>query len=384
MGKLGGGFGIRCGVLVAAAALLPRLVSGQGSVGLWRGDEAQVELARGVARRVASGVDPGSFHTGSARFDGEWAFGTFLMATLGLGQAVLAHPEQRELLVPAMQRSVEQLISPETNAFGTAAWGQSGLASLARGHGHGYLGYANLALSMLRLVDESTPHAALGDELTEALARRLAAAPHGLFETYPGEAYPPDMAMVAGSIALHDCAVGRPERAFMPVWRAAFRRYIDADSGLLYQAASARTGATIGPPRGSGTAVAAYATSFLDRTLSRQLFDGLQRQSLSVLGFGVMREYPPGQAGAGDIDSGPVWLGVGVSATGFALAGARLHGDEALFSELYRTVDLFGVPLREEEGAWHFMSGGPLGNAILLAMSGASFDFERSCRGGVR
>jgi hypothetical protein len=334
-----------------------------------------------VVEQTSVGVDATRFRTGSARFDAEWAFGTLLMTTLGLGQVVLAHPDERASFQSAMERSVEQLVSEQTNAFGTSAWGDSGLQHLAHGRGHGYLGYANLALSMLRLVAPSMSRARLGDELSDALAERLAAAPHGLFETYPGEAYPPDMAMVAGSIALHDCAVGRPERAFMPAWRAAFRRYIDPESGLLYQAADARTGATIGAPRGSGTALAAYATSFADAALSRQLYAGLHRQALSVLGFGMMREYASATAGDGDIDSGPVLLGVGVSATGFALAAARLHGDQRLFTELYRTVDLFGVPLQRGH-ARHFMSGGPLGNAIVLAMSGASFDFVRHCPGG--
>jgi len=383
MGRVGIDWLIRVGAVLVAAAFVPRLLSGDGAAGLWRGDESQLELGRDVARRALSRVDAASFHTGSARFDGEWAFGTHLMSTLGLGQAVLAHPAERASFVPAMERSVLRLLAPETNAFGTAAWGRPGLGDLARGHGHGYLGYANLALSMLRLIDERTRSAPLGDELTEALARRLEAAPHGLFETYPGETYPPDMAMVAGSIALHDCAVGRPPRAFMPAWRAAFRRYIDPRSGLLYQAADARSGETIGAPRGSGTALAAYATSFVDRALSRQLFDGLSRQALTVLGFGMVREYPTGYEGEGDIDSGPVLFGLGVSATGFALSGARLHGDERLFTALYRTADLFGVPLADA-GTRHFMSGGPLGNAILLAMTGASFDFERHCRGGSR
>jgi hypothetical protein len=374
------GWVLRVAALLGCAASLPRATSGCAAGGFWQVGEAQLELSRSVAGQLTSGVAASSFHTGSPRFDGEWAFGTFLMATLGLGQAALAHPVARAQLLPAMQQAVAQLVSNETNAFGTEAWGNVGLAELSRGEGHGYLGYANLALSMLRLVDAQTGYAELSDELTDALARRLAAAPHGLFETYPGEAYPPDMAMVAGSIALHDCAVGRPERPFMPVWRAAFTRYIDRDSGLLYQTASAASGATAGAPRGSGAAISAYALSFADEQLSRQLYDGLRRQQVSVLGFGMMREYPSGYAGTGDIDSGPVLLGVGVSATGFALAAARLYGDRRLFTELYRTVDLFGVPLSDSKGR-HFMSGGPLGNAIMLAMTGASFDWRRQCRG---
>jgi hypothetical protein len=93
--------------------------------------------------------------------------------------------------------------------------------------------------------------------------------------------------------------------------------------------------------------------------------------SSSVLGFGTILEYPRGTvAGAGDIDSGPVVWGHGVSATGFAIADARIYGDRGRYRDLYATAHLFGAPL-ERNGVRHFVSGGPLGDAIMLAMLSA-------------
>ena len=69
----------------------------------------------------------------------------------------------------------------------------------------------------------------------------------------------------------------------------------------------------------------------------------------------------------GDIDSGPVPLGVGVSSSGFTLAGTRIFRDRGLFTALFRTVYLFGAPL-DRAGRRRFVTGGPLGNAIMLAM----------------
>jgi hypothetical protein len=60
-------------------------------------------------------------------------------------------------------------------------------------------------------------------------------------------------------------------------------------------------------------------------------------------------------------------LGVSVSATGFALASARLTHDRDALAALHRTATLFGVPVARGEST-RFLSGGPLGNAILLAM----------------
>jgi hypothetical protein len=374
-------FAVRAAAVLLCAAVVPRVVCGRPAAALYASERgAEERLAAEVSAHVTSGVAASAFHTGSARFDGEWAFGTYSMAALGLGQAALSHPELRDAYVPVLERCAERLVSPETNAFGTEAWGKSGFDGLPGGEGHGYLGYANLALSMLRLLAPGTRFAAVHDRLTEALARRLAAAPHGLFETYPGEAYPSDMSMVAGSIALHDCATGAPERPWLAAWRATFaRRWIDPASGLAYQAAIASTGEPGGPPRASGTALAAYALSFVDRDLSARLFEGLRRAQTGLFGFGAVREYAAGHEGAGDIDSGPVVLGVGVSATGFSLSAAKLHGDEAMFTALYRTADLFGVPVDRPSGR-RFLSGGPLGNAILLAMTTAGWTWQSRCK----
>ncbi len=80
-----------------------------------------------------------------------------------------------------------------------------------------------------------------------------------------------------------------------------------------------------------------------------------------------MREYPTGQAGWGDIDSGPVVFGVGISSTGFALAQARGSGDRTTYRQLFRTSWLFGAPIQTRNGR-RYATGGAIGNAILLAM----------------
>lgn len=86
-----------------------------------------------------------------------------------------------------------------------------------------------------------------------------------------------------------------------------------------------------------------------------------------VFGFGAIREYPQGIEGNGDIDSGPVLFGFGFSATGFGIAAARVFGDDRLFARLYSSAILAGAPIHDD-GQLDFLTAGPLGNAILLAM----------------
>lgn len=98
------------------------------------------------------------------------------------------------------------------------------------------------------------------------------------------------------------------------------------------------------------------------------MFQGV-RYSLAttVFGFGAIREYPHGMIGHGDIDSGPVILGFGFSATGFSIAAARAYGDADLYARLYSSAILAGAPTWRQ-GHLDFLTAGPLGNAILLAV----------------
>ena len=50
-----------------------------------------------------------------------------------------------------------------------------------------------------------------------------------------------------------------------------------------------------------------------------------------------------------------------------ALGSARVHGDRAAFTRLLATTVLYGAPV-EADGRLEFVTGGPLGNAILWAM----------------
>src|SRR5215207_958083 len=123
---------VALGAALAALSTAPRWLAGRGARALFEGERgAALAFARGVASRVEAGVSAGAFHTGSRRFDGEWSFTTRQMALLGLSQVALEHPEARAELLPAVRRAADELVRPETLAFGAEAWaGEGGLDSL--------------------------------------------------------------------------------------------------------------------------------------------------------------------------------------------------------------------------------------------------------------
>ncbi len=358
-------------VLVIAAMVVPRWICGRDAADYYTGEpDAWLSLADEVAAATASGIGSDQFFSGSERFDGEWAFGSSQMAVLGLSQVLARYPQKTDEYLPAIEASIETMLDPQTRAFATSAWEHDGIADLEGGEGHAYLGYLNLALGQHRALVPDSRYAELHDQLSAELARRVEASPTMLPETYPGEAYPVDVSSIIGSLGLHARVTGADHSELIQRWSATFRtRYVDHDSGLVIQAVHYLTGDPLDQPRASGTGLAAYFLSFADLELSRELYeDGIVPCHRAPLGFGAVKEYPPGSAGGwGDIDSGPVVLSFGTSSTGFALASARIHEDPRRYEQIVRTAHLFGAPV-DRGGRTRYVTGGPLGNAILLAM----------------
>ncbi len=342
-------------------------------------------LARGVIGWTRRGLGPGDFTTGSRRFSGEWAFGTLLMAVMGLGQLAHEAPSDEPELVRVMEELVDRLLDDSVSAFSRDAWRSDPLAGIRAAtaqddglDGHAaYLGYLNLGVGLLRSISPETRHAEVGARITLALRRRVERSPSGLVETYPRETYPVDNAALLASLHLGEAAARAPSSASLRRGLAALAASIDEETGLLLQSVDSSTGESRGAPRGSGTCLAVYFTSFVDEALSRSLWAAAKRELVGdVLGFRVVREYAKSAHGPADIDSGPVVLGYGVSATGFALGAARIHGDDDLRAELYATASLFGAPTRvaidaspsSPSDGLRFITGGPLGDALLLSM----------------
>jgi hypothetical protein len=337
---------------------------------LWKDDlELQRKMARGVDQWRNGELSRERFMTGSRRFDGEWLFGTYMMAALGYAQSARAHPELLDEHLEAIDDCIDHILEPDVRAFDQAAWKSDPLRDLGSHRDHAaYLGYLNLVLSVRRSLAPDSPHVELSDRISAHLHQALASSRTGLLQTYPGEVYPVDNTAVIASLALHEQSTGTDHSSVLERWDDEFDRWRDPDTGLLVQAVSASDGHVVDGPRGSGTGLAAYFLSFghpeQSRALYRAAADALR---VELFGFGALREYPRGVEGNGDIDSGPLVLGLSISATGFMLAASRSHGDPDTHAQLWATTVLFGAPVDRRDRR-HFAFGGPLGDAMMFAL----------------
>lgn len=359
-------------LFVVGVSFVPYWWCSRGA-GAWYLGEAEVqeELARGVETWVVGGLGRNSFHTGSRQFDGEWLFGTYLMAGMGYVQMAKAHPEGRERYLPLARTCIERLMSDDVKAFDREMWNGDPIGSLDKEGGHAaFLGYFNLLLGLFRELAPETELAELNDRITAALVRRIEGSPMTLLESYPNEVYPVDNCAVVASIAVQSRVTGVDRKALLERFHGVLRaKYVDPKTGLLIQAATPKTGEPADAPRGSGTTLGLYFLSFSDKALSAELYRACRRELAgTVFGFGGVKEYPASlRHEGGDIDSGPVVFGYGLSPTGFLIGGSRIHGDRDLFGRLYATAYAMGAPYRHD-GRLNFVTGASLGDAILFAM----------------
>lgn len=333
--------------------------------------EAQDAMANGVAEWVEGGLALSDFATSSDLFDKEWHFGACQMAALGFAQHAAANPASRDADLARMDLCITFLLG-EGRAFDQGSWGEDPLDVLDGTRGHmAWLGYTNLVLSAHRALAPESRWADLNDKMTEAIARRVAAEPCMIPETYAGERYPVDTAAGIASIGLHDRVTGADHGALLRRWTARLKQDWVRD-GLVVQSVSAN-GTPTDAPRGSGTFLAAWFLGWWDGALAAELYAGGRTAVYQeTLGFGAMREYLPGQDGRGDIDSGPIVGGLGVSSTGFAIGAARAAGDARTAAMLTRTAEFVGRP-QDVGGVRHWatgvaLGGAPLADAILFAM----------------
>jgi hypothetical protein len=107
--------------------------------------------------------------------------------------------------------------------------------------------------------------------------------------------------------------------------------------------------------RGSSQALINALLPIIDHAFATQQFD-LFRENFFMerLGLPAVREHPQGSWGLGDIDSGPVILGGGATATIVGAAACRRNGDAFHAMEFDATVEGFGLPLGSDAKRYIF------------------------------
>ncbi|SFQ48665.1 hypothetical protein SAMN04515668_2506 [Hymenobacter arizonensis] len=307
----------------------------------------------------------------SSRLNGEQSIIALSLLGEGLVNYSVRFPAQRDEARQLTENALLALISPEgcpfENIRDTVAW--------RRRDDNLYLSHLNLLLGsytqQLR-ADQANPYTQLHAQLSRHLAARLQAAPTRNAPSYgttPDSLWVADNAVTLQSLFLRDALCSTAGSASL---QRQWIHFIDSTGstakGLPFSELTRRR-----PPRGCANAwigkyAAAYAPAF-----SADLWKKHKQDFKYNLGVAsLFREYPPGYDLPADYDSGPMVLGVGASATGLALVGAKYQADYYTYYQLINSIKVAELAARmltycSHNDEWTQASGGWLSQAIQFS-----------------
>ena len=207
-----------------------------------------------------------------------------------------------------------------------------------------------------RFTEDST---ALGAAFDASASPYLAA--------YPGQAWPVDSTVAVASLRLHDTLLPARFTATAERWLAGVRQRLDRRTGLLPHRVDPDTGEAVEVARGTSQSIIQRFLVDVDPTFAAEQYPRFRDQYVvTPLGLGpAVREYPDGVDGPADVDSGPLPLGVSLSATVVTIGAAQVHGDAPLAAALANYGELAGVPVDTPWTKRYAFGLFPVGDAFL-------------------
>jgi hypothetical protein len=252
---------------------------------------------------------------------------------------------------------------------------QSGRApfspDLTPSYGVFYRGWSNwlrggvLSLQSAGRRDPGELHRFTDDSAALGAAFDASASPY--LVAYPGEAWPVDSTVAMASLRLHDTLLPARFAGTVERWLRGVRQRLDPRTGQVPHRVDPDTGDPVEVARGTSQSLIQRFLVDVDPIFAREQYLRFRDQYVvSPLGLGpAVREYPDGMDGPADVDSGPLPLGVSLSATVVTIGAAQVHGDAPLASALANYGELAGLPVDTPWTKRYAFGLLPVGDAFL-------------------
>ncbi len=184
---------------------------------------------------------------------------------------------------------------------------------------------------------------------------------------YPGQAWPVDSTVAIAALRMHDTLLAPRFAGTVARWLTAVRQRLDPATGLLPHRVDLATGTPTELARGGSQSVIQRFLVEVDPGFAREQYLRFRELFLArPLGLGpAVREYPTGHSGPSDVDSGPLPLGISLSATVVTLGAAQVQGDTALAGALANYGELVGLPLETPWTKRYALGALPIGDVFL-------------------
>lgn len=288
----------------------------------------------------------------------------FLNALYGLSwvQVGLSRPDKTAEAVRESRWALSRLESADgTGPFDPA---------LQPRYGVFHAGWTNwLRGGVLALQPAAGRDAAEKRRFTQASAELAAAfdgSPTPYLQAYPGQAWPVDSTVAMASLRLHDDLLAPRFQATASRWITEVQARLDPATGLMPHQVEV-DGSPLSGARATSQSMIHRFLPEIDAAFGREQYTRFREQFVAQpLGLGpAVREYPAGVRGPGDVDSGPLILGISLSATTVTLGAARIHRDP-LADVLAGQGELIGLPVNGRHTKRYLFGAIPIADAFLV------------------
>ena len=209
-----------------------------------------------------------------------------------------------------------------------------------------YQGWLNRLVGGLLLLEPDNPaREAQFHRQTAYLAQAIALSPTFQLEAYPGNCWPVDTVVAMTSLQIHDELYGTEYSKVIKHWLDYEQTHLDPATGLIPHKINAKTGTIEDGGRGSSLVLALSFLPELDENFAHMQYAHFRElYTQPFLDFVLIREYPRGSNGWGDVDSGPLVGGLSPVASGVMIGTARANGDEEIFGRTLQLSEVLGAP----------------------------------------
>jgi hypothetical protein len=300
--------------------------------------------------------------------EAEWPF----MAIAYYGYACANIAQFDEAMKPdaiaEMRWALNALQTPRLSGFMEPhfgpPFGEGRLTPAVFVHGH----FLNLAVRY-REVTGDTQYDALMERIAKALDEAYTQDELGVLLSYK---HPPMWWLTDNFPALS--ALARYDRIFHTHYGAGKDkflaslkdRYLDPKTGMFCTYADPESRKAGQGPRGISMMYGLHFLNDFAPDFAKEQY-ALTKKYLfgTVLGCSAVREFPKGQESAEDIDSGPLVMGFGPSASGFGIAATAVMDDTQTGGQLLRSLFLLGLEVRDG-GKLSYRDLPDVGQAVIL------------------
>ena len=199
-------------------------------------------------------------------------------------------------------------------------------------------------------------------------------------ESYEQACWPADMVVGMASVAMYEKMYPGEFDGLLKNWLAKVETKTDS-FGLIPHSARWQSGANLESARGSSQSLILNFLIEIDAGYAQRKFLIYKKHFLEYrFGLPGIREYPKGQAGTGDIDSGPVIWGIGGAASIVGQRVLALYGESAAAIGVRNSIEVFACGRSGKQGKTYLLGKLPIADAFIGWSNSVEAEASRKLR----